>query len=486
MDQTNEDIPLIAIAGASGFVGTHLRQQLSGVARFQALTRRPIENSPEDPSTNWHLCDLYSIPQLTEAMQGCTVAFYLVHSMAPTSRLNQANFEDTDLLLADNFARAAEAAGVKHLVYLGGLIPENASKLSAHLRSRREVEAVLRSRSVTVTVLRAGIIFGLGGSSFSILVNLVRRLRFMILPAWARSTTHSIDVKNVCDAFELCLDTPELAGGCYDLGGHAPMTYRELIFLTAKVLDKRIHALDFPVNCFAFSKLWVSLFGGVPRALVGPLQESLRHSLKARDNPLLTKLRPKLIPFETSLRQSIDASGRPNALSKPKPSLSDTNRIREERRVLSVQRLPLPARMNAQEIAVEYGLWLTQRFKGLIRVQSGNEDLIRFTLLNKWSLLELTPTPYATERERRSAFYITGGALSRKVQPYGRLEFRIFPDNQCILASIFGYAPTLPWILYRRTQALLHLLVMHSFRRHLGKLALDPLAVRIAEAAARR
>jgi uncharacterized protein YbjT (DUF2867 family) len=121
--------------------------------------------------------------------------------MAPSSRLVQGNFEDTDLLLADNFIRAAESAGLKHVIYLSGLIPEGDEQLSPHLRSRLEVESVLRSRSVKVTVLRAGLIFGPGGSSFSMLINLVRRLPVMLLPAWVRSTTHSIDIENVCQAF---------------------------------------------------------------------------------------------------------------------------------------------------------------------------------------------------------------------------------------------------------------------------------------------
>ena len=467
-------LPLLAIAGASGFVGAHLRQRLGDVARFRALTRRPIENSPHEPQTDWRLCDLYSIPQLTQAMQGCDTAFYLIHSMAPTSRLNQAKFEDTDLLLADNFARAAEAAGVQRLIYLGGLMPKNVSNLSAHLRSRLEVEAVLRSRKLSVTVLRAGIIFGPGGSSFSILANLVRRLRVMILPAWARSTTHSIDVRNVCDAFELCLKQPTLAGGCYDLGGHQPMTYRELTLLTGRILGKRIHAIDFPFNCFALSKLWVSLFGGVPRALVGPLQESLRHSLQARPNDLLEQLTPKLIPFETSLLQSIDQHGRPSSLPRQSVPRAHTRRIRSEKRVLSVQRLPIPRGLDAKDIANEYSRWLTRRFRGIIAAQPTGQGPIRFVLFGKWSLLELSPTPFSATGKLRSAFYITGGLLSRKVDPPGRLEFRIFPDNHCLLASVLGYAPTLPWLLYRYTQAILHLLVMRAFGRHLATYSSQP------------
>ena len=157
--------PIIAVAGASGFVGSHLRNYLKSDYRFRALTRSTsvAEQSPDASSTEWRECDLYSLPKVTKALLSCDCGIYLVHSMAPSSRLVQGSFEDTDLLLADNFIRAAEAAGLKHVVYLSGLMPNTRESLSPHLRSRLEVENVLRSRSIKVTVLRAGLIFGPGG-----------------------------------------------------------------------------------------------------------------------------------------------------------------------------------------------------------------------------------------------------------------------------------------------------------------------------------
>ena len=109
MPQTETALPLVALSGASGFVGSHLRRILGHCCRFRALTRSPgvLQANPSSSSTDWRQCDLYSLPQLTEALQGCDIGVYLVHSMAPSSRLMQGNFEDTDLLLADNFIRAA-------------------------------------------------------------------------------------------------------------------------------------------------------------------------------------------------------------------------------------------------------------------------------------------------------------------------------------------------------------------------------------------
>ncbi|MEM8867220.1 MAG: NAD(P)H-binding protein [Verrucomicrobiota bacterium] len=471
-EPAEETKPLIAVAGASGFVGTHLRQALESDYRFRALTRSTsvCESRAQDASTEWKLCDIYSLPKLTEALQGCDYGIYLVHSMAPSSRLMQANFEDTDLLLADNFIRAAEDAGLKHVIYLSGLMPEE-GELSPHLRSRCEVEAVLRSRSVQATVLRAGLIFGPGGSSFSMLVNLVRRLPVMLLPRWTTTKTHSIDIQNICEAFDLCLKDASLAGGIYDLGGHTPIRYRDMIHQTASVLDKRIWTFNFPANCFGLSKHWVAFFGQVPLALVGPLQESLLHHLEARPNPLLDCLSAKLVPLEESLKRAVDASGRPKPNPRSETQSFDTRSIRKQRLVRSVQRMPLPGNLDAHEVAQEYGDWLSRKFGGLINAEKDTEGVVRFMALgNRVTLLELTPTPYTLENKRRCAFYISGGVLSRSVEPMGRFEFRLFPENDCLIASIHGFAPTLPWFIYSVTQARLHLRVMNAFGRHLRHL----------------
>lgn len=465
--------PLVAVAGASGFVGTHLRLRLADGYRFRALTRsRNVANQPGAAGqTEWRHCDLYSLPRVSEALQGCRYGIYLVHSMAPSSRLMQGSFEDTDLLLADNFIRAAEASGLEHVIYLSGLMPEEGD-LSPHLRSRREVELVLRSRSVRVTVLRAGLIFGPGGSSFSMLVNLVRRLPLMLLPAWVGSRTHSIDIENVCQAFALVLAGGALAGGTYDLGGHTPMTYREMILRTASMLRKPCRTLPLPLNCFSLSKQWVALFGGVSPALVGPLQESLQHDLCARPNPLLAALKDRLIPFEASFQRSIDASGRPKPNPREQTRTSDRQDIRQARRVRSVQRMPLPAGWDAGRVAREYGAWLSRTLGGFLRAGSTAEGVVRFSIFgDRLTLLELTPTPYTLESGWRCAFYISGGILSKPVEPPGRFEFRLFPENHCLIASIHGFSPTLPWWFYAQTQARMHLWVMRAFSRHLGRIA---------------
>jgi len=262
-----------------------------------------------------------------------------------------------------------------------------------------------------------------------------------------------------------------LAGGTYDLGGHAPMTYREMISKTAGMLGKRARFVNFPYNAFGLSKHWVAFFGSVPPALVGPLQESLQYDLVARPNVLQERLREHFIPFEASFEKSVDAQGNPRPNPRSATRAADHASIKQARRVRSVQRMHYPPGWSAKDVADEYGRWLTRRFRRLISAAADAQGVVRFTSLGgRVILLELSPTPFSQGNPRRCAYYISGGILSRQVDPPGRLEFRLFPELGCMIASIHGFAPTLPWWLYASTQARLHLRVMRAFSKHLKAL----------------
>lgn len=458
------------MAGASGFVGTSLRVALSGHYRWRALTRSEVtaEGGLMEDNTAWRQCDLYSLPKVQEAIAGTRYGIYLVHSMMPSSRLVQASFRDLDLLLADNFIRAAENAGLEHVIYLGGLLPQDTGRLSPHLESRFEVERILRSRKVPVTVLRAGLICGPGGSSMRILINLVRRLPVMLLPAWTSSRTQSIDIRDVVRAFELVLGERDWWGGTYDLAGHEPTTYGRMIRRTAELMGKPRVTIPVPGNLVTLSCGWVSLVTQTTPALVKPLLESLKYDLRAGTNPLLERLLPEAVPFDQSVRDSIDPKGRALRNPRSRTQKLDRQRMKAQRRVRSVQRMPLPEGWDAPQVAEAYGEWLTRSW--LIRVSRDTAGVIRFYwYFPEILLLELEPTPYSRSGGRRRAFYISGGLLRRKVEPPGRLEFRIFPERRCVIAALHGFAPRLPWWVYFWTQALIHLAVMLLFSRFLHR-----------------
>ncbi|MGA1205601.1 MAG: NAD(P)H-binding protein [Opitutales bacterium] len=461
----------VALAGASGFVGTALRMALADQYDWIGLTRSETvgEQGKAEAHTEWRQCDLFSLPQVRQAMEGAEIAVYMVHSMLPSSRLVQGNFADMDLLLADNFIRAAEEAGVKRVVYIGGLIPENEPHLSPHLASRLEVESVLKGRSLPVTVLRAGLIFGPGGSSAQMLLNLSRRLPVMILPAWTRNTTQSIDIKDIVRALEIVLRDDSYTG-TYDLGGHEPMSYKDMILRTGKVLGHETASINIPANLVMLSRRWVSLFGSTSANLVNPLLESLRHSLVARPNRLLAQIQPGALSFEKSVRSAVDDKGYP--LPNPRQSTQklDNRQIHYAKRVRSIQRMPLPGGWSAIKLSKTYSKWISRASRGIIQEHRDEKGILRLSFISrKCLILELTPTPFAVNCEYRRAYYVTGGFLAHKSDPPGRFELRIFPSLGCLVAAIHGYQPRLPWWLYSFTQALVHLAVMRAFGRFLGK-----------------
>ena len=274
----NSPKPTVAIAGATGFVGQALIPTLLEDHRVIGLTRSPTRAAlPDGSGVEWRHCDLFNLEEVVAALEGVDYAIYLVHSMMPSAKLVQASFADMDLLLADNFARAAERNGAKRLVYVGGIRPDDA-KPSAHLSSRLEVEQTLGGRATPVTAIRAGIILGPGGSSMKMMVELVRRLPAMILPSWTRSRSSPIAVDDVVRVVRRCMHEDASLNGSFDIGGPEVMSYREMMRRAAQLLKRKIPMLPVPFFSPALSRHWVALITGTSTSLVGPLVDSLRHS----------------------------------------------------------------------------------------------------------------------------------------------------------------------------------------------------------------
>ncbi len=465
----------VAIAGATGFVGRALCAALQDEHTVVGLTREAREGG----GVAWRTCDLYSLLQLEQALEGCEVAIYLVHSMLPSARLTQATFEDLDLLLADNFARAAAHAGVRHIVYLGGLLPRedggpegattSETDLSAHLGSRLEVERALAAHGAAVTALRAGLVVGAGGSSLDMLVSLVRRLPVMLTPRWTLSPTQPIALRDVVRAFRHVLADPSRFVGAFDIGGPDVMSYRQMMARTAAVLGKRRPMYDVPYFTPGLSKLWVATITGAPLALVGPLVESLRHEMTVADNPLQAWLVGDALGFEAALREALNQPQppRPRLLSRKR----DRRRARRASTARSVQRLPRPKGASARWVAEEYVRWLPNGPVPGLRCTSEVTErgpLIRFHLGPMKRPLLALRLDRARSREDRALFYVEGGLLARGDRA-GRFELRETPDGHSILAAVHEFRPALPWPLYVLTQARVHALVMFLFGGHLAR-----------------
>jgi uncharacterized protein YbjT (DUF2867 family) len=462
----------VVIAGASGFVGRALIPRLADRFEVVALSRATTTEAADATGVRWQRCDLFSLRETGLALAGAEYAVYLVHSMMPSARLTQGSFADIDLVIADNFARAARQAGVRQIVYLGGLT-DGADGLSQHLESRLEVEQTLGSRGVPVTAVRAGLVVGAGGSSFQILVRLVRRLPLMLCPSWTRTLTQPIALADVVEVIAGAVGSPEVTGAVLDVGGPDVLSYREMMQRTAALLGRRARAFSVPFFTPGLSRLWVTLVTQTPRALVAPLIQSLRHPMVASRDDLTKRLGRPGLGFEDSVRRALaDEAASPDVKRESQLATltRERRRLRAARAVRSIQRLPLPPGRDAAWVAREYAAWLPRLFWPLIHVQVDDSGSCRFVLRPFGLLLLHLRLDHERSAPDRQLFRIDGGALvhRRDAGEPGRLEFREVLDRRFVLAAIHDYEPALPWALYSATQALVHLWVMRRFERHLA------------------
>jgi uncharacterized protein YbjT (DUF2867 family) len=465
MTSTITDRPTLVVAGASGFVGQALAARLASSFRLVGLTRgRP---APGGGYEEWRSCDLFSLKDAECALEGATYAVYLVHSMMPSARLTQGSFEDLDLICADNFARAARGAGVRQILYLGGLLPDVAD-LSRHLQSRREVELTLAGYGVPVTTLRAGLVLGAGGSSFQMMLRLVKRLPVMVVPKWTSTECQPIALDDVVELLAYCLGRPSCFGQTYDIGGPEVLTYRDMMDQTAQVLGVQRRMMKVPVISPGLSRLWVSAITGAPKELVAPLIQSLAHSMVVHDRRLQEEAGVPGLPFRAAIARAVLEEAREDQIPTSPVAYQSPRAAVPAAGVRSVQRLPLPRGRDAAWVAEEYMRWLPGGMRPL-RVDVDGRRMCRFYVKGLGEpLLVLSFSPERSSADRQ-LFYITGGLLAAD-GGRGRLELREAPDRRTVIAAVHDYRPRLPWLLYKNTQALVHLLVMHMFGRHLARI----------------
>jgi uncharacterized protein YbjT (DUF2867 family) len=277
------------VTGATGYVGSRLLRRLVAEGRpVRALARRPELLNDVDVVR----ADLLTGSGLEEALEGCSTAYYLVHSMEPAS--GNGSFAGRDRQMAKSFAEAAARAGVERIVYLGGIVPRDHA-LSPHLQSRLEVEEILLAAVPGSTALRASIVIGAGSSSFRILVRLVERLRVLPMPGWRRNRTQPIDERDVIEFLARTPQVPEAAGRSLDVAGPDVMTYGRMIERIAEAMGVGRLPLSLNRSLTPPASAVVAAVTGQPLELVRPLMQSLETDLLPRDGdeaPRLYGLRP--------------------------------------------------------------------------------------------------------------------------------------------------------------------------------------------------
>ncbi|WP_419790921.1 NAD-dependent epimerase/dehydratase family protein [Staphylococcus chromogenes] len=445
----------ILLTGASGYIGSHLMNKLKDNYEIIAISRN-IENKSNEHNVTWKAADLFDLNEITEVMEDIDIAIYLVHSMMPSAKLRQASFEDMDALLADNFAKAASYNKVQHIVFMSGLIP-NTNELSPHLRSRLECEQILGSYGVPVSTLRAGLIIGSKGSSYPILKKLVERLPGLLLPKWAYNTTLPVAIDDVIDGLYEIVERNPKENESIDIGGPSHMTYKDLFKQTAEVLDKRLPTIDLPIIPIWLSKYWVKLISGVPKEMVYPLMDSLIHDMIRNDENIVKDISIGKIDYKESVRNALEEETKTQKKGK-------SSRKGDIKDVRAISRVVLPKDVNMIQLAESYANFLNRITLNVVN-SDFNEDnfTISVPCLNK-ELLLLSKDFKASNNER-ILYRIVGGDFALDSDGgNARLEFRRLPNSDACIIALQEYEPTLPWWVYKYTQAKVHKSVMNLFK----------------------
>lgn len=303
MTQPGQPRGTVLVAGASGYVGGRLVGELLQAGyRVRCLARTPakLDQAPWRGEVEVVRGDVEG--ELADAMADVDIIYYLVHSIGDGPA-----WAEREAAGAANTRRAAHAAGVRRIVYLGGLGDASGDDLSEHLESRHEVGRVLADGPIPVTELRAAVIIGSGSASFEMLRYLVEVLPMMVTPRWVDTRCQPIAIGDVVRYLVGVLDVEETVGRVLEIGGPDVLTYREMMAVYAEEagLRKRI-VIPVPVLTPRLSSHWVGLVTPLPRSLARPLVNSLVNEVVVND-PAITELCPfDRTPYRASIRLALD------------------------------------------------------------------------------------------------------------------------------------------------------------------------------------
>jgi uncharacterized protein YbjT (DUF2867 family) len=289
----------VLVAGASGFIGQRLvKALLAAEVPVRCLVRR---ESQLPAGVEIVKADLLEPLTLPAALEGVDTVYYLVHSMAA----GRSGFERRDRQAAENFTRAATEAGVRRVIYLGGL-GETGPELSGHLQSRLEVASILQCGAFATTFLRAAVIFGAGGASFEMIRSLVEHLPLMITPRWVSTRCQPIAVDDVIRYLTGCLQEERTSGGTFDVGGPDILSYREMMERFAAIEGRKLYIFTVPVLTPKLSSYWVGLITPVKASIAMPLIEGLASEVICRENSIHELIPFRLTPYEESVRIALE------------------------------------------------------------------------------------------------------------------------------------------------------------------------------------
>lgn len=294
----------VLVAGATGYIGGRLVPRLIEAGHdVRCLVRDPGRfRRPFSHLVQVFVGDVLQADTLPQAMEGVDLAYYLVHSM----RSGEKGFEQRDQIAAENFATAAKNAGVKRIIYLGGLGSEN--NLSSHLQSRHEVGEILRKFGPPVTEFRAAIIVGSGSISFEMIRYLTERVPVMICPRWVSTRCQPIAVDDVLRYLVDAVAEPRSADKILEIGGADILTYGEMMLQYAKLRGLTRLLIPVPVLTPRLSSYWVDFVTPIPSAISRPLIEGLRNEVICHDQTALELFPFKPVCYRAAVAEALSRS----------------------------------------------------------------------------------------------------------------------------------------------------------------------------------
>ena len=299
----------VLILGGTGFIGKRLVSELT---KRNIRLRLLVHNQSKVSAAILNNKDIEIVKGnivrgdgLKDAVRGIHTAYYLVHSMGGNGMFESTAFARMDKNAAENFVNSADAAGVKRVIYLGGL-GEVGKNLSDHLKSREEVAEILSSGRLHATVLRAAVIIGTGSASFVMFKYLVEHMRIMICPKWIDTKIQPIAVNDVLTYLTECLFHPDTAGKKFDIGGPEVMTYRKMIqqYTETVGIPRRI-IFRTPVLSSLLASYWAGQVTSVPTGLAHSLIEGLKNKVVCLDDSISEYIPIEKTPFKTAVKIAV-------------------------------------------------------------------------------------------------------------------------------------------------------------------------------------
>jgi uncharacterized protein YbjT (DUF2867 family) len=468
--------PKLVVVGAGGSIGSAVCRDLAGEYDVVALvgSQERVPQTESNPSLSWRFCELFSRQAVEKAISGCDVIIHLVHTRVPTARLNQAESENMDLLIADNVARAASLKDIKQIIYLGSLLPQGHSS-TEFIEQRNEVIEALSNYGTPLTVIRAGLVVAPGSNAVRLIANMATRLPIVLMPHWADKRKQPIAVVDVIRAIQYCLGNPQTYGKDYDIGGPLVMTFRELLHRASNSLKKTSIIITVPYFPDRLYKWYLRLLDRHAHpALIQLTVAALRHDLTVRNNPLQQFIAENSVRPREMIEPHIHKSGRIPSNPRLPFRKQYMAGLRSKSNVRSIQRIRLPQGRDAAWVADTFFQWLPHFARPFVLCEvdkAGNWRI--FSRFPRLHFITLSFQPNHSSPDRRM-YFITGGLLARRhdaLKP--RFEFRDVLGGRYTIAAIHDFRPQLPWGFYVLTQAVIHLIAMRTFQKVMRKKGID-------------